>query len=331
MELTTKGSDKFTDVVYVMDKKRFDIYTKILDGDTINQSDDKKILGFVYRDGKVSVLESATPIKYSELTQETLESYTSRGEVVFALSSIKYYGWAQYSEPRIFSIRKILAPNLCIGVLEFSMDGKVGREGENEYYFISFNTRGKHQYGISSIERIEYIQTNVYADAPEDIESRYAIYDNTIILSPDEKIDSDGEVATSSSDRSTIWIFDKRDGYCDGYSNQEGKEVYVNANGVKNEYSVAMCPVKSENKTPVEGCLVIGGKLFDTEYVSYVTYDGEYFTVDNRKVQDYGDGECELYSDFDSYNGKFYRLVMHRKDNGTGSLTIDIEYDEDEE
>lgn len=317
---TSVGHDKFDDIAFVSQSNRFNDCIKLYN------KNPKDVLGVVYQNGEYLdfddiIIKDSEQIKISELTQEKIDNYTQHGFTVYFVSRTKgYSSLSVLSPPKIYVIEKALAP-LLFGVKYVSSLWKEYQpDAEYDYWFVSFNTRGGKPYGHSSVENIEFIEISMFYG--DDIENYYRIIDNSVILSVDQRFDSDGEVTGKER---TIFIFDKRNGAFETTSNDTAKVKAKMSNGRYDSYeSILNNYYEYDGVTKIEGIIGIACKLFDTISVSYIMEYNDYVYVSCSCLDKWDDN---TYVIDDNYP---YTTIIKRE-NSKSSFEIETINESDEE
>lgn len=139
---TSVGHDKFDDIAFVSSSNKFNDCIKLYN------KNPKDVLGIICQNGEYFdfddiIIKDSEQIKISELTQEKIDNYTQHGLTVYFVSRTKGpLSTSDLSSPKIYVIKKALAP-LLFGVKYVSSLWKDYQpDSEYEYLFVSFNTRG---------------------------------------------------------------------------------------------------------------------------------------------------------------------------------------------
>lgn len=317
---TSVGHDKFDDIAFVSQSNRFNDCIKLYN------KNPKDVLGVVYQNGEYLdfddiIIKDSEQIKISELTQEKIDNYTQHGFTVYFVSRTKgYSSLSVLSSPKIYVIEKALAP-LLFGVKYVSSLWKEYQpDAEYDYWFVSFNTRGDGPYGHSSVENIEFIEISMFYG--DDIENYYRIIDNSVILSVDQRFDSDGEVTGKDH---TVYVFDKRNGAYETQCYETGKIKTKISNGKYDTYdSVINNYYEYDGKTKIGGIIGIACKLFDTISVSYIMQDNDYVYVSRSYLDKWDDNTYVIDDDYP------YTTIIKRE-NSKSSFEIETINESDEE
>lgn len=334
-DLCTVYNDTFNDIAYVCKKKEF--VSLKLKNSRERRILGTKIVGCADKTGKIVSWDElpanasfVSKIKVSELTDERLSAYNSSDNIVYIIVQERDYSNSNAVKSAcIYSIENVLAPNLCLLKEEFStkMD-KYTEEDEDDYNycFVSFNTRGNKRYK-SFDSNIVFIDTNEWENSVDN--RNYLIIDNTVFLSTEKPIDRNGW----ASGNGEIWVFDKRDGSYICASDDQGEITYYKANGETyysdNVLMSRLYPIEYKDgesyysNIPIDGCVVLGGYLFDTNACSYVTHNWEKVNITVSHLEVNEEGEYLLSSEDD------YRLILIRRN---GEFEVEgVEYDNEED
>lgn len=329
-EVCTVYNHTFNDIAYVRKKKDFENSKQKYSLKLVIPG--TETVGCIDRTGRIITLEDnisstfyGTKITVSELTNEKLKSYKSSDYVVYIIAHEYNYSNGE----TIYSIEENIAPNLYLLKKEFSTtDAEYIRADEYDYTycFISFNTRGNQKYSSSNVYDVELIDTYMWGDSANN--GNYIIIDNTVFLTTEACI-NDGWASGDGE----IWVFDKRDGHYVEVTSEGGTVTYRKQNGesyMSNDVLLSRLYTRDysdenehNSEKLIEGCVILGGKIFDTNAVSYVYADREPAMVGNRVLEMYDENEYIIYSDHD------YTMTLKKEDGKYCIETYNEGYDDE--
>ena len=322
---TSVGHDKFDDIAFVSSSNKFNDCIKLYN------KNPEDVLGVIYQNGEYFdfddiIIKDSEQIKISELTQEKIDNYTEHGLTVYFVSRTKGpFSTSELSSPKIYVIKKALAPLLFAVKYVSSLWKDYQPDYDYEYLFVSFNTRGNKRYANYGVEKIEFLEIKMFDGCK--IEDYYRIIDNTVILSVNDKFNSYGEI---TGENQTIYIFDKRDGAFIGDSDKTEKVKAKMPNGKYNEYdSVINNYYEYDGKTKIDGIIGIACKLFDTISVSYITQYGEYVCVEHSYLEKWDDNTYSIDDNDDRHNSD--NITIIKRENRKSSFELDTINWSDEE